>query len=45
LNALLDMMSGDYAYWLAAGIPVDSGDDFVKSCIDLFVSENLDAGE
>jgi hypothetical protein len=45
LNALLELMSGDYAYWLASGIPIDSSDDFVKSCIALFVEENLNAEE
>jgi hypothetical protein len=45
LNALLELISGNYAYWLAAGIPVDSNTDFVKSCIDLFIEENLGAGE
>jgi hypothetical protein len=43
LEALLQITEGSYAYWLAAGIPVDSGEDFVKSCISLFVEENLSA--
>jgi hypothetical protein len=41
LDALLQITEGSYAYWLAAGIPVDSEPDFVKSCISLFVEENL----
>jgi hypothetical protein len=45
LDALMNLMDGSYAYWLAAGIPVGSSDEFVKSCIDLFVTENLEAGE
>jgi hypothetical protein len=41
LDALLQVMGGDYAYWLAAGIPVDSSPDFVKSSISLFIEENM----
>jgi hypothetical protein len=41
LNALLKVMDGSYAYWLAAGIPINSSEEFVKSCIALFVEENL----
>jgi hypothetical protein len=45
LDALLDLRDGSYAYWLAAGIPIDSSEAFIKSCIELFVGENLGAGE
>jgi hypothetical protein len=41
LDALLKLMEGSYAYWLAAGIPINSSEDFVKSGIALFVEENL----
>lgn len=41
LEQLKGFITGDYAYWLAAGIPVNSDETFVKKCIDLFVSENL----
>ncbi|MDR2360106.1 MAG: iron-siderophore ABC transporter substrate-binding protein [Oscillospiraceae bacterium] len=41
LDELSSLMDGEYAYWLAAGIPTDSDPDFVKSCISLFVEENL----
>ncbi len=42
LNELKGYVTGKYAYWLAAGIPVNSDEAFVKKCIDLFVTENLD---
>lgn len=45
LDALLELMDGDYAFWLAAGIPVNSEPDFVKACIDLFVEENMESDE
>jgi hypothetical protein len=45
LDELLKVMDGSYAYWLAAGIPINSGEDFVKSCIALFVGENLGPAE
>ncbi|MDD4849969.1 MAG: GLUG motif-containing protein [Gemmiger sp.] len=41
LAALGQYDSGDYAYWMAAGIPVNSSDEFVAQCIQLFCTENL----
>jgi len=43
LDALLELMDGDYAFWLAAGIPINSEPDDVKACIDLFVEENIES--
>ena len=45
LEALKGYVTGKYAYWLAAGIPVNSEDDFVKKCIKLFVDENVEEQE
>ena len=45
LDALLKVAEGEYAYWLAAGIPVGSDAEFVKACISLFAEENLSGGE
>lgn len=45
LNDLKELTSGRYAYWLAAGIPVNSDETFVKECIKLFVDENVEAPE
>jgi len=45
LDELLKVVEGDYAYWLAAGIPVGSDAEFVKACIALFAEENLSEGE
>jgi hypothetical protein len=45
LDALQNATEGGYAYWLAAGIPINSSENFVKSCIDLFVEENMSAAE
>jgi len=33
---------GPYAYWLAAGFPVDAGEEMTKDVIKLFSLENLD---
>ena len=38
---LLNMLSGKYAYWLAAGMIENNPDDDVKACIKLFCDENL----
>ena len=32
---------GPYAYWLAAGFPVDADDEMIKNVITLFCEENL----
>ena len=39
-----EWMAGDYAYWMAAGFPVDPTQQMVEDCIKLFCDENL-AGE
>ena len=44
LDQLLTYMDGDYAYWFAAGIDANAGEDTIHDVIDLFVTENV-AGE
>ena len=39
--ALAEYAEGDYAYWLAAGIPADCDDKLIDNVIGLFVEENL----
>ena len=39
--ALAEYAEGDYAYWLAAGIPADYDDKLIENVIGLFVEENL----
>ncbi len=39
------MLSGKYAYWLAAGMIENDTDDNVKACIKLFCDENLGGEE
>ncbi|WP_295092159.1 hypothetical protein [Ruminococcus sp.] len=41
LNDLAEYNKGGYAYWLAAGIPVNCGEKMIEDCISLFVEENL----
>lgn len=41
LEALKKYDSGEYAYWLAAGISVDCSEDDISNCINLFCTENL----
>lgn len=41
LEALAQYYEGPLAYWLAAGIPADADETLIRSCIDLFCSENL----
>ena len=41
LEALGQFYEGAYAYWLAAGIPVDGQDAYAVSSIRLFCEENL----
>ncbi len=38
---LEQMYSGDYAYWLAAGIPTDADETMYSNVIALFCAENL----
>ena len=41
IENLQGYITGKYAYWLAAGIPVGSTPEFVKTCIQLFIDENI----
>jgi hypothetical protein len=41
LNALSELTTGKYAYWMAAGILEDSSDGMAESAIKLFCTENL----
>lgn len=41
LDALESYTTGKYAYWMAAGIPLNRTADDIKACIDLFCEENL----
>ena len=34
-------MQGPYAYWLAAGFPVDADEEMTKNVITLFCEDNL----
>lgn len=49
LDALQKYNEGQYAYWLAAGIPtsalMDEGDTLISKAIELFCTENLTAEE
>lgn len=38
-----EWMAGPYAYWMAAGIPVNPSQMLVQDCIKLFCDENLSA--
>ena len=40
-DALAQYNEGPYAYWLAAGFPVDADEEMVKNVITLFCEENL----
>lgn len=42
LEQLKGYITGNYAYWLAAGIPVDADEATIKNCIALFCLENMD---
>ncbi|MBR1722572.1 MAG: hypothetical protein IJ727_08870, partial [Treponema sp.] len=41
INDLQKALTGEYAFWLAAGIPQDADADMIDSVIKLFVTENL----
>ena len=41
IENLQGYITGKYAYWLAAGIPVGSTAEFVKTCIQLFIDEYI----
>ena len=40
-DALAQYNEGPYAYWLAAGFPVDADEEMGKNVITLFCEENL----
>lgn len=40
-EALNQLREGDYAYWLASGIPTDYDDEMARNGIELFCTENL----
>ena len=42
VDALSQYNEGPYAYWLAAGFPVDADEEMVKNVITLFCEENLE---
>lgn len=44
IEALTQYNAGPYAYWLAAGFPVDADEEMIRKVITLFCEENL-AGE
>ncbi|MBB5226141.1 hypothetical protein DYE50_10285 [Treponema ruminis] len=41
INDLQSALSGEYAFWLAAGIPNDADSEMIENVIKLFVEENL----
>ena len=41
VDELEQMYSGDYAYWLAAGIPTSADETMISNVIALFCAENL----
>ena len=41
INDLQSALRGEYAFWLAAGIPSDADSEMVENVIQLFVEENL----
>lgn len=40
-EAMMLYNDGPYAYWLAAGIPADCGEEMIEDVIELFCAENL----
>lgn len=42
MDQLIQYDTGDYAYWLAAGIPMDADETFYEQVIALFCLENMD---
>ena len=42
VDALTQYAEGPYAFWLAAGFPVDADDEMIENVIDLFCLENMD---
>ena len=41
VDALTEYATGPYAYWLAAGFPVDADEAMTENVIGLFCDENL----
>lgn len=41
INDLQSALNGEYAFWLAAGIPSDADSTMIENVIKLFVEENL----
>ena len=41
VDALAQYNEGPYAYWLAAGFPVDADEEMIRNVITLFCDENL----
>ena len=41
-DALAAYSEGPYAYWLAAGFPVDADEEMIQNVITLFCEENLE---
>jgi len=41
MEALTQYAEGPYAYWLAAGFPVDADEEMIRNVITLFCEENL----
>lgn len=41
LEQLQKYMTGDYAYWLGAGIDQDADEETIHDVIDLFITENI----
>ena len=41
VDALTQYAEGPYAYWLAAGFPVDANEEMIRNVITLFCEENL----
>lgn len=45
LEALQKYFTGEYAYWLSAGIDADADEETIHNVIDLFITENTAAEE
>lgn len=41
INDLQSALDGEYAFWLAAGIPSDADEEMIENVIKLFVEENV----
>ena len=45
VDDLAKIMEGPYAYWLAAGFPVDADAEMINNVITLYCEENLEEGQ